>query len=388
MSEIVVYASFPNEIHSKAVNLDPSNWTWSPCIQISADRVLHFSSRPYAWLRYAIGAIVGAHGHLAITNTQSYTPVDYLAPSIPLDVLALYYHLDDKEKLRMFPIDPGFLHERITSSVLTARRAGFREDVLRRDGNLCVVSQVPGSYCDAAHLSAHAKGDKYIQVNTQRRARSEAEYIANVDDLRNGLLLHPFIHRGLGKNVAFLVTPNFAMETSDKGQSDLQCVAHAFIDDPYSLGGPHVRLGTSVRICDDLTQWPPQILFDLVYASAVLVHFGTPRLREQFSANGFKDQLYPQGVSNSTQAEYMASIEKRAQDDANTKSHNLGRGERGAKREHRDELDAYDMIMFLPYINVGAEKMMHTFKEAEERAEAAERAASVKKVEQWRGHLE
>lgn len=189
-------------------------------------------------------------------------------------------------------------------------------------------------------------------------------------------------------HVVLYQTPNFATETSDKGQSDLQCVAHAFIDDQYSLGGPHLRSGTSVRICDDRTQWPPQILLDLVYASAVLVHFGTPRLREQFSANGFKDKLYPQGVDNATHAEYLASIEKRAQNDANTKSHNLARDERGAKRGHRDELDVYDMIIFLPYINVGAEKMLHTFKEAEERDEAAEQAASVEKVQKSRVQLE
>ncbi|KAF4563930.1 hypothetical protein EYR36_003175 [Pleurotus pulmonarius] len=382
-SEIVVYASFPNETHSQAVNLDPSHWAWSPCIQIPADRVLHFSSRPYAWLRYAIGSIVGAHGHLAFTKAQSYTPVDYLAPSIPLDVLALYYHLDDREKLRMFPIDPDFLRERITSSVVTARCAGFREEVVKRDRNSCVVSHAPGAYCDAAHLSAHAKGDMYIRVNTQRRARSAADHIANVDDLRNGLLLHPFIHQGLGKNVAFLQTPNFAMETSDKGRGDLQCVAHAFIDDQYSLGDSRVRSGTSVRICDDLTQWPPQILFDLVYASAVLVHFGTPQLREQFSLNGFKDQLYPQRVAP-IRPEYLASIEKRAQDELQTK---MNRDERVTKRENRD-LDAYDMITFLPYINLGAEKMLTMFKEAEDRADAAERAASTEKVEQWRAHIE
>ncbi|KAG9218637.1 hypothetical protein CCMSSC00406_0001249 [Pleurotus cornucopiae] len=263
----------------------------------------------------------------------------------------------------MFPIDPDFLPKRITSSVVTARRAGFREDV----GNSCVVSQAPGSYCDAAYLSAHVKGDMYIQVSTQRRARSAADHIANVDDLRNGLLLDPFIHHGLGKNVAFLLTPNFAPETSDKGRSDLQCVAHAIIDDPYSLGDPHLRSGTSVRICDNLTQWPPQ----LVYASAVLVHFGTPHLREQFSANGFKDQLYPQGV-----------------DDAGTESHNLARDEREAKRGHRDEFDVDDMISFLPYINLGAEKMFRMFKEAEDRDEAAERAASTEKVEQRRVHID
>lgn len=174
------------------------------------------------------------------------------------------------------------------------------------------------------------------------------------------------------------------METSDKGRSDLQCVAHAFIDDPHCLGDPHLRSGTSVRICDDLTQWPPQTLFDLVYAGAVLVHFGTLRLRDQFSANGFKDQLFPQGVGNS---EYLASTEKRAQDEVQTKM-NLARDERAKKRENRDQLDAYDMITFLPYINMGAEKMFHTFKEAEERAEAAERTASTEKVEQWRDHLE
>ncbi len=173
------------------------------------------------------------------------------------------------------------------------------------------------------------------------------------------------------------------METSDKGRSDLQCVAHAFIDDQYSLGDSRVRSGTSVRICDDLTQWPPQILFDLVYASAVLVHFGTPQLREQFSLNGFKDQLYPQRVAP-TRAEYLASIEKRAQDELQTK---MNRDERVTKRENRD-LDAYDMITFLPYINLGAEKMLTMFKETEDRADAAERAASTKKVEQWRAHIE
>ncbi len=103
-------------------------------------------------------AVVGAQGHLATTDTQPYTPVDYTATTIPDDVVGLFYHLDDDEKLRMFPIDSN-LRECLTSSVATTRRAVFREEVANRDKHLCVLSQTPERYCDAVHMAAHAKRD-------------------------------------------------------------------------------------------------------------------------------------------------------------------------------------------------------------------------------------
>ncbi|KAF7432674.1 hypothetical protein PC9H_004616 [Pleurotus ostreatus] len=62
--------------------------------------------------------------------------------------------------------------------------------------------------------------------------------------------------------------------------------------------------------------------------------------------------------------------------------------------------DAREMVQALREVNgeqsggiemnliVGAEKMFRIFKEAEDRAEAAEQAASTEKVEQWKVHID
>ena len=42
----------------------------------------------------------------------------------------------------------------------TTRRRDFRDDVVRRDGPACVVTQEEEYDCDAAHLIPHSKGDK------------------------------------------------------------------------------------------------------------------------------------------------------------------------------------------------------------------------------------
>jgi hypothetical protein len=74
--------------------------------------------------------------------------------------------------------------------------------------------------------------------------------------------------------------PNFAMDTSDinptASPEEERCTAHLFKPDKRDyLGDNTLPLGSPLRICTDRTWWPPAILFDAVYASAVLHHFGT-----------------------------------------------------------------------------------------------------------------
>ena len=36
----------------------------------------------------------------------------------------------------------------------------FRDDVINRDGPVCVVTKLEAAHCDAVHLIPHSKGDE------------------------------------------------------------------------------------------------------------------------------------------------------------------------------------------------------------------------------------
>ena len=54
------------------LNVDPSNWHWVHCLTLPVEtlKTLSFSQRPYKWIRYAIGVVVGAEGHLSFSTTR------------------------------------------------------------------------------------------------------------------------------------------------------------------------------------------------------------------------------------------------------------------------------------------------------------------------------
>jgi hypothetical protein len=158
--EIQVYASFPRAVALGAdLNVDPSNWHWVLCLTLPLETLnaLQFSPRPYKWIRYAIGVVVGAEGDLS-SSPDLPNLVDYDA-GLPVESAVLYYHTSDEERRRMFPADPNTGHTHITSSVATTRRAQFRDGVAERDGRECVLSGMEETSCDAVHLLAHNKGD-------------------------------------------------------------------------------------------------------------------------------------------------------------------------------------------------------------------------------------
>jgi hypothetical protein len=56
-------------------------------------------------------------------------------------------------------VDYEGLNDRTSTTEGTTRRQVFRDDVIRRDGPACVVTQVGADDCVAAHLIPHSKGD-------------------------------------------------------------------------------------------------------------------------------------------------------------------------------------------------------------------------------------
>ena len=82
--EIQVYASFPRAVVAGPdLNVNPSNYA------------LQFSQRPYKWICYTIGGVVGAEGDLS-TSPDSPDVVNYNA-GLPTKSTILYYHTSDME---------------------------------------------------------------------------------------------------------------------------------------------------------------------------------------------------------------------------------------------------------------------------------------------------
>lgn len=78
---ISVHAQFPKiVIPNTDLDLDPTNWEWKGCLSFPVSRLhdLRFSSKPYKWIRYATGIVLGARGELCIErDLPNPNPIDY-----------------------------------------------------------------------------------------------------------------------------------------------------------------------------------------------------------------------------------------------------------------------------------------------------------------------
>ena len=163
-------------------------------------------------------------------------------------------------------------------------------------------------------------------------------------------------------------TPNFAMTTADINPTappaEKACTAHLFQpDDRLSLGDRTLPLGSLLRI-SNTPEWPPTILFDAVYAGAVLHHFGTQTLKDEVTVT-WKD------------------IYRVIVDEKSAAAKKVQKQEREARYQARASPDAFDMLMVLPYIKVPQDDLEAAFREAEEKAEATEQRRVREKVDAW-----
>jgi hypothetical protein len=159
--QINVYASLPQTVVPDGnLNLHPDNWQWVHCLTLPLETLntRQFSPRPFKWIRYAIGVIVGAEGALC-ASPHSSDVVDYNAV-IPSHSINLYYHTGDEERHRVYPVDPNIVCTEVTSTVHSFQRNHFREEVAMRDSRRCVLTGVDNTIlCDATHLISQSKGD-------------------------------------------------------------------------------------------------------------------------------------------------------------------------------------------------------------------------------------
>ena len=166
---VLVHAQLPTVKPSDPHYSDASSWVWVPCLEFPVERVnqLKFSSKPFKWIRYCIGAVTGARGHLS-RRADLLDAVDY-DQTLPLEQesVHLYYHVSDAEKELMFPTDPHLADPRKTNSVdsraaTTTSSVGceaFRQDLLDRD-IWCLITGSDEGLCDAVHLVPHCRDDE------------------------------------------------------------------------------------------------------------------------------------------------------------------------------------------------------------------------------------
>ncbi|KAF8313384.1 hypothetical protein F5887DRAFT_1237316 [Amanita rubescens] len=229
---------------------------------------------------FARFAIYGREGYLS-TSEDGPEIDDYTAEIEP----NAYFFISEGEACL---VDADVMDDRTSNaSQLTTRRNDFRTKVIERDGT-CVITDEPVSNCVGCHIIPHEKGSNYISNVVRNRSGTDDSVndINDINDIRNGLLLSNLLHRpfGFGK-IAFLKTPNFALdvddipyESEDQDQESpaSRLTLHHFVNERQL--GPVITAwaghNSDARQPQDTSEWPPAIVVDLFYAAAALNAWG------------------------------------------------------------------------------------------------------------------
>ena len=130
-----------------------------PLLTIPVVDASQYSTKPLKWLRYIMAAVVGREGELMIYIEDENDPE--IHTHLPLDLEDV---APQRRALCFIPggpisfVDVDGLDHLTTSEITTPSRAGFRDDIVERDGN-SVVTEIDKELCDACHLIPHSKGD-------------------------------------------------------------------------------------------------------------------------------------------------------------------------------------------------------------------------------------
>ncbi|SRR6266702_4351725 len=166
----------------------------------------------------------------------------------------------------------------------------------------------------------------------------------------------------------------------DAEPAERRCTAHFFLPSTPFLAAT-VPSGSPLRIFYT-PEYPPAILFDILYAGAVLHHFGTSTAKDGIATAW--NNIYPTGVMTVSQAAITAIADARA---ATTERIQAQAQEREARRMARQRArqgpDTIDMIAFLPYFLVPPDELQAAMREVREQAEAEEQRRVEEKVEEW-----
>ncbi|KZP16675.1 hypothetical protein FIBSPDRAFT_865634 [Athelia psychrophila] len=175
------------------------------------------------------------------------------------------------------------------------------------------------------------------------------------------------------------------MDTADVDPTaqptERRCTAHLF-EESY-LQDPIAYHGSSGSFTiPDIPKHPPAILFDAVYAGAVLEYFGTGEFKDHLAAT-WNNTLCPDGVTSAAQADQQKLDDGRAIAAERSAAQDQERTTRADNRDNRLRPDPIDMIMAVSYSMMPPAKLQARIEDARVKAEAAERRHAHEKVDAW-----
>ena len=157
---------------------------------------------------------------------------------------------------------------------------------------------------------------------------------------------------------------------ADREQERL--TSHLFNQSGEPVAGPS---GSAVRVPgpSNMSIWPPAVLFDAVYAGAVVHHFGfgLAVILEKWG-----DVFYPVGPTKAAHA-----------DDKRRRDQEQRYERRGRRRGRHDGINPFDVVMMYRFQAMEPEKVRAYLRGCEEMAAASERKRLEEKVDSWRESL-
>jgi len=215
-----------------------------------------------------------------------------------------------------------------------------------------------------------------------RDSSGDNDIIRDINDLRNGLFLNVNIHRALGREVAFLRTPNFAMDTTDvvpNADPAQETFTHHVFNRSLEGTARAGCSGSALRVPSDMSTWPPPALFDAVYASAVVRHFG---IAIEDVLKRWEGVFYPEGTMKAAHTN-----DERRRDHADAEKDDNPRQRRHGRCGGRDTTHPHDIVMMYRFLAMEPENVRAYLNGCEEMAAAGERKAVEEKVSSWRESL-
>ncbi|KAH7886545.1 hypothetical protein F5I97DRAFT_1004534 [Phlebopus sp. FC_14] len=354
--------------------------TWIHALQIPYSDIHRLCLRPLKWLRFVAFTISGAHGDLS--ETQDGHPVNYDNTS---DLADTYYYITTEQ---FHLVDYNALNDRVTSSGLTPGRAGFRDNILNRDGS-CVITRADSRICDAAHIIPRYKGDEYITfvVNDRRHLYHEQQFPPEAQELsintvENGLFLGVGLHRRLGLGmIAFLKTPNFAMQCDDIHRVETDPMPETRITMQYmELPTEHDPISPrDVHMTGTGESPPPSILLDFMYGAAVVKRWPTDALSQMLKKR-FEDFRNVTPLSGHSEGS--------SEESGNGYTSKHSRRKRGRSRRSKtsnEMLQAMDYVLVLSMLlrGVTPEQIVAEQERRKKEAQAHAQEVAWAKVQQW-----
>ncbi|KAI0002222.1 hypothetical protein BJV74DRAFT_817907 [Russula compacta] len=265
-------------------------------LSIPKEDIKRLTLSPHKWLRFVMFAICGSHGVLSATPGGSPVQDNTTFANI---LQSYYYMLQDTNGFPPSFIDYNALNEHITSTAQTPCANGFRDTVLGRDGH-CAVTRRKGEVCDAAHIVPRCKGTDYIQqvIRSRHYLYPSLEIdISSIDDLRNGILLSPDLHRTFGQGeLVFLKTPNFVLSRDDIPSEGVM----VYQDLPYRITMQHFVPDSSIQPLPDHDAYligmedtlPPAIILDFIYGAAAYKHWRSDKENVHEKLQSYFTEVY------------------------------------------------------------------------------------------------